>query len=125
LAEADMVGISMLDRTLPAAQRHTFVEKLKWVRAAAGERYPEIELQAMVADVEVNASVSVAVERVASRRAIAPAEVLASPAALAGDTAAIVDQLTAWREQSDPSYFIFRHAHIDDIAPVVAKLAGT
>jgi probable F420-dependent oxidoreductase len=122
--EADIVGISMLDRTLPATQRRPFSEKVDWVRAAAGSRYADIELQAMVAEVEIGTSASESIERVAARLGVPPADVLESPAVLAGDVSAVIDQLQAWRDRSDLSYFVLRPRAIDAMAPVVAKLAG-
>jgi probable F420-dependent oxidoreductase len=101
--EADIVGISMLE---PGGPTRPFADKVAWVRAAAGDRYPQLELQVMVSDV--------------GQGAASPP----SPTRLVGDTEAIVDQLETWRARCDVSYFVFRPRAIDVVAPVVARLAG-
>ncbi len=101
--EADIVGISMLQ---PNNTSRPIADKVEWVRVAAGDRYPTLELQVMVADVGHDADPT--------------AE--PSPTRLSGDTEAIIDQLEAWRANLDISYFVFRPQAIDAIAPVVARL---
>ena len=49
----------------------------------------------------------------------------ASPTTLVGSVEAIVEQLHAWREQCDVSYFIVPSRLMDGLAPVIARVAGT
>ena len=42
-----------------------------------------------------------------------------------GSVDTIVEQLHAWREQCDVSYFIVPSRLMDGLAPVIARVAGT
>jgi len=42
-----------------------------------------------------------------------------------GSVDAIIEQLHAWREQCDVSYFIVPSRLMDALAPVIARVAGT
>jgi probable F420-dependent oxidoreductase len=135
--EADIVSISLLDRpagspAIPGDRRGapapaeppppSFAQKVDWVRQAAGARFPELELHVNVSLVEVASDQRAAVERVAARLGIPPAEVLRSPARLVGSVDAIAEQLLAWRERCGVSYFVVGARLMDAFAPVVAKL---
>ena len=48
-----------------------------------------------------------------------------SPTTLVGSVDTIVEQLHAWREQCDVSYFIVPSRLMDGLAPVIARVAGT
>jgi probable F420-dependent oxidoreductase len=123
--EADIVGISMLDRRGPDLPKPpTFAEKASWVRAAAGTRFNEIEIHVNASSVEVTDKPQAALERIAARLQVSPEEVLDSPATLVGSVDAIVEQLHAWRERCGVSYFVVQPRAMDVLAPVIARLAG-
>ncbi len=124
--EADIVSISMLDRRTPDGPKPpTFAEKIAWVREAAGERYPEIEIHANSQNVQVTDDQKQAVEETAERLKIHPEDVLQAPANLIGSVDAIVEQLHAWRENCDLTYFVLQPRAIEAFAPVIAKVAGS
>jgi len=124
--QADIVSISMLDPRGPGLpQPPTYAEKARWVQAAAGSRYPHIELHVSVSHVEVSAHRQAALAQLATRLQITPQDVLQSPTTLVGSVDAIVEQLHAWREQCDVSYFIVPSRLMDGLAPVIARVAGT
>jgi alkanesulfonate monooxygenase SsuD/methylene tetrahydromethanopterin reductase-like flavin-dependent oxidoreductase (luciferase family) len=124
--QADIVSISMLDPRGPGlSQPPTYAEKVRWVQAAAGSRYPHIELHVNVSHVEVTAHRQAALAQLAARLQITPQDVLQSPTTLVGSVDAIVEQLHAWREQCDVSYFIVPSRLMDALAPVIARVAGT
>jgi hypothetical protein len=55
-SQADIVSMSMLDPRGPGLpQPPTYAEKVRWVRAAAGSRYSDIELHVNASYVEVTA----------------------------------------------------------------------
>jgi len=78
-----------------------------------------------VAHVEVTTQRQAALAQLAARLQIAPQDVLQSPTALVGSVEAIVEQLHAWREQCDVSYFIVPSRLMDSLAPVIARVVGT
>lgn len=123
--EADIVGISLLDRRGPGLPPPpTFAEKVGWVRAAAGSRYDAIELHVNASHVEVTDNRRAALERIAAQRQVSVDEVLQTPATLVGSVDAIVEQLYAWRERCDVSYVVVPARVMEAFAPVVAWLAG-
>jgi probable F420-dependent oxidoreductase len=123
---ADIVSISMLDPRGPGLPKPpTYAEKVRWVRAAAGARYSNIELHVNVSHVEVTEHRQAALDQLAAQLQVSPEEVRQSPTALVGSVEAIVEQLHAWREQCDVSYFIVPARLMDALAPVIARVAGT
>jgi hypothetical protein len=52
-------------------------------------------------------------------------QVLDSPHLLLGPPARMIETLIARRERLGLSYVVFRGVHLEDVAPVVAQLAGT
>lgn len=122
--EADIVSISMLDRRQPGMPPPpSFAEKVAWVREAAGERYPAIEIQANCGNVEVTDDRQGALERIAARLQSTPEQLLRSPATLVGSVDAIVEQIEAWRENCGLTYFNVQSRVMEAFAPVVARLA--
>jgi probable F420-dependent oxidoreductase len=124
--QADIVSISMLDPRRPGLPKPpTYTEKVHWVLQAAGSRYNSLELHVNVAHVEVTDNQPAALAQLAARLHMAPQDVLQSPTALVGSVDAIVEQLQAWRERCDVSYFIVPLRLMEAFAPVVARVAGT
>lgn len=89
-----------------------FDEKVAWIRAAAGERFDDLELQCHSGFVTVGASDM-------------PAETREIPLVLAGTVDELVDTLTSRRERYGISYWVVPDRAMDDFAPVVARLSGT
>jgi probable F420-dependent oxidoreductase len=124
--EADIVSISMLDRQTPGGPKPpTFAEKVAWVRQAAGDRYDQIEIHANAFSVEITDRPREALERIANRLHITPEDALQSPANIVGSVESIAEQMQAWRERCDLSYFSLRPQLMDALAPLVARLANT
>ena len=61
----------------------------------------------------------------AQRFGIAADDLLEHPHALIGSVEAICDRLQALRERYGISYVNVAQRHLDEFAPVVARLAGT
>jgi probable F420-dependent oxidoreductase len=131
--EADIVGI--LPRALPngtisedLSERSAaaVVEKVGWVRRAAGERFGEIELS-MVAAVRLAGDHTKAAERLAVEQgwgSAAAERVLEMPSVFLGSVERIVDQMQARRDRCGFSYYVVADGAMDAVAPVVERLAG-
>ena len=124
---ADIVGFTGLGRTLPDGQRHTtewepdqIDAKAAVVRAAAGSRLDQLELNALVQYVEITDDRGAVAEAVAKRMDLDPRVVLGTPFMLIGTVDEIVEQLHRARERWGFSYFVTRDA--EQTAPIIAAL---
>jgi alkanesulfonate monooxygenase SsuD/methylene tetrahydromethanopterin reductase-like flavin-dependent oxidoreductase (luciferase family) len=132
--EADIVGI--LPRALPEGtisddleQRSpaAVAQKVEWVRQAAGDRFGQVELSAMVS-VVVAGDHEQAAEQVAVERgwgSEAAGAVLEMPSILVGPVERIADDLQARRDRFSLSYLVVSDQDMEAFAPVVDRLAGT
>jgi len=128
--QAEIVGVNgtltegMVGREALASMTPQAVDqKVKWVRAAQGDRDIELNVRAFF--------VSVTNDRAATAQGIAdmlhfePDDVLATPFALIGTAEQIADDLRERRDRWGFSYVIVGGGDVDSFAPVVAELAGT
>jgi probable F420-dependent oxidoreductase len=99
-----------------------FAQRIAWVRSAAGERLPELNV--LVQHVVVSDSPRKAAQELGSRFRLPPDAVLDSPFLLVGTTDHLVETLQARRERWGVSYVVIFERSIEDFAPVVARLAG-
>jgi probable F420-dependent oxidoreductase len=130
--EADTVAINIdmrkgvidadagADATVAATER-----KLGWIRHAAGDRWDRIELEVRVQLVVVTDDRHGVADQLAGGFGLTPAEALASPHALCGTPSQIADDLIERRERFGISAVGVPLDALDQLAPVVAKLAGT
>lgn len=101
-------------------------EKLGIVRAAAGDRYADLEICFLNFFTVVTDDARGAAEKVGGfMGGLPPEAVLASPNTLVGSVDALVDEIQARRERWDGSYMVVRSDSLDAFAPVVARLAGS
>ena len=131
--EADIVGIlprALPDGTISEDLRErspaAIAEKVEWVRQAAGDRFEEIELSAMVT-VAVAGDQRGAAERLATERGWgrdAAGQVLDMPSMLIGPVDRIVEALQTRRDRVHLSYYVVSDADMEALAPVVDRLAG-
>jgi probable F420-dependent oxidoreductase len=129
---ADIVGINVdlrhgvIDaRAGPGATEEATDAKIATVRKAAGERFPEIELQVRVHLTAVTTDRQAVADALAPAFGLRPEQALASPHALAGTVDQITDDLLGRRERFGISYIGVGVEALDALAPVVARLAGT
>ncbi|HYI61504.1 MAG TPA: TIGR03621 family F420-dependent LLM class oxidoreductase [Acidimicrobiales bacterium] len=130
--EAQIVGINP---TIPngavdheAARSGTATEtdkKVAWVREAAGDRYPEVELNALHFATIVTDDRAGTIEMMAPLFGIPPEDVADYPHALIGTVDEICADLEARRDRWDLSYVVVQGDSLEAFAPVVARLAGT
>ena len=128
--EADIVGLAYRANpdgtpdvaTLTASATE---EKIGWVRAAAGERFATLELNAYVWFVIITDDRAGAAEKVATDLpGFSGQDALQTPHALIGTADQIEDELLARRERYGISYVTIQESNLDALAPVVARLAG-
>jgi probable F420-dependent oxidoreductase len=128
--EADIVGITtraladgskdVADNT-PAAT----LQKIAWVREAAGDRFDRIELNVIVSDIVITDDRASAAARIAAQHGTTPEDVLGSPQVLVGTVEQMAEDLEERRERYGFSYIVVTEPNMDTLAPVVARLAGT
>lgn len=139
--EADIVGLA--PRTLTVAGGESVrsdprsitvaatLEKLDWVRAAAGPRFDALEFNvyptgtpAMITD-HARKVAADTLDGIRARTGIelSADEWLASPHVFVGSVAALVDKIRGLRDQLGISSFML--GDVDSMAPVVERLAGS
>jgi probable F420-dependent oxidoreductase len=101
-------------------------ERVQLVReTAGGDRYARLELNALVQRVVVTNDRRSAAEELTSRwTQLTADEILQSPYVLIGTVEQIVDDLRAYRERWDISYYVVFEPYMDIFAPIVSRLAG-
>jgi probable F420-dependent oxidoreductase len=110
----------MMDQTMTL---HATEKKIDLIQLAAGTRFPDIELNAVVFEVAVTSQWRSAAHDIAATRAgLDVTDVMASPHFLVGTVPQIVDKLTVLREVLGISYFKVPGRHLHHFAPVVAVL---
>lgn len=128
---ADIVGLNIdlragrIDASAgPTATAEATHQKLGWLREAAGDRFASLELQVRVHLAAVTDDVDGLAEAMAPAFGLTPEQARHSPHALAGSVDGIVEQLEARRDEFGISYIGIGAASMDEMAPVVARLAG-
>ncbi|MBO0792896.1 MAG: TIGR03621 family F420-dependent LLM class oxidoreductase [Ktedonobacteraceae bacterium] len=112
-----------LRSTLPAAN----LQKLQWIRSAAGERFSQVELSTTIYISIVtssNAQREAVAQQVATRSGLTPEEVLNSMNMLIGFPDQIIETLEERRELFGISCIEILEGGMEAFAPVVAKLTG-
>jgi probable F420-dependent oxidoreductase len=131
--EADIVGINPAVRSGRVdanASRDGMAQvtdrKLAWVRDAAGERYPDIELNMLMFVVNISDDRDATLAAMAPFFQTTPEELGEYPHAWFGSPEQISDDLVARRERWDVSYLVVQGVDVmRSAAPIVARLAGT
>jgi probable F420-dependent oxidoreductase len=122
---ADTVGLTMLGRTLEDGQHH----EMRWeaehldatighIRTAAGDRWPTLELHALVQAVIVTQSRSRVAEDLGDQLATPSPDVMATPFLCLGTPEEMAAHLLACRDRWGINYFTVRD--IQGFSPVMA-----
>ncbi|MDZ4719234.1 MAG: TIGR03621 family F420-dependent LLM class oxidoreductase [Roseiflexaceae bacterium] len=101
-------------------------QKLAWVRAGAGERFPEIELSLIPSIVITDTRRATTEAFIHSRSwdGVSVENVWAMPSVLIGSVEQIVDELQQRRDEYGFSYYVIGDDMAEQCAPIVARLAG-
>lgn len=130
--EADIIGILApalreggLDTASDSEERLS--QQVGWVRDAAGDRFPEIELSMLFWAVRVTDDRYAGAEDIACTRyrPTTPEEILDSPYFLIGSIEGIAERLLELRERFSVSYITVMPGNGEAFAPVVDRLKGT
>jgi probable F420-dependent oxidoreductase len=100
-------------------------EKLGWVRAAAGDRFDDIEISILKFVTIVTDDRDTVAGKVGGAMGMDAATLLASPHTMVGSAEQIADELVEQRERWQGSYVTVQADVFEAFAPVVAALAGT
>lgn len=119
LAAADGHGLEVADATPEATD-----QKIGWIRAAAGARFPEIELNVFVFEAIVTSDRLGTARTIAEQFGASVEHVLQTPYVLVGSVDEIEADLLARRERYGISYIVVAGDRVESFAPVVARLAG-
>ena len=129
--EADVVGFNASlaagvvgPEVAATATAEAFDRRVAWVREAAGERFGDLELQCHTFAAVVAPDRDELFAALAPGFGLAPEVAAEVPIVLAGTVEQICDTLVERRERYGFSYWVF-HDEFEDLAPVVARLAGT
>lgn len=106
------------DGTVAATER-----KIGWIRDAAGDRFPEIELHTRIHLALVTDDRAGMADALAPAFGLSPADALASPHALCGSVDEIVDDLLEMREHLGIASIGLSLDALDAFAPIVARLS--
>ncbi len=130
--EAQIVGVNprlrsgAIDAEAIASTRpELWDQRVEWVKAGAGDRLDEIELQNLCFVCAVTDDREGLARQMAPSLGVDPAVALDIPVVVVGTVAQICETLRQRRERWGFSYFVFHEADIEPFAPVVAALAGT
>ena len=123
VARSDGSGPDLTDSTMEA-----LAQKISWVRQAAGDRFDDLELNILVAEVIVTEDREQAAQFIALTLAsgvqVTAKQVLQVPYLLLGTVDQICEDLLARREQYGISYVTVFERSMEALAPVVARLVG-
>ena len=131
--EADIVGLHLRTYAdgsggdVSSTSADATLEKLEWVRQAAGERFDRLEFNVLVPRLAVSDNPRQAAEEMvskANRPGLTVELLLDSPSALIGTVGDIVETLEMRRERYSISYIVVTGEDIETFAPVVARLNG-
>jgi hypothetical protein len=99
-------------------------EKATWVREAAGLRWEDLEVNLAVKGVAITDTPRAALAPFAARHNVPEETLLTSPHLLIGSVEGIAASLQEMRERWGTSYFSIPERHMQEFAPVVARLRG-
>lgn len=128
--EADIVSLNPVHRkgargTGPEIAADAVRERAEWVREAAGDRYPALEIHIRLTNIVVTDDSRRAAAEVGSKVNLSAEETLGSPYVAIGSHDQIIEHLHDLRELYGISYFSVHDADFDAMTPIISKVAGT
>jgi probable F420-dependent oxidoreductase len=100
-------------------------EKVAWVKEAAGDRFDDLELNALIGFIIITDDATGMAEAMAPAFGIDPGEALHIPLALLGTLDEMAEELQWRREEYGISYWSIEGDSWEALGPVVSKLSGT
>jgi probable F420-dependent oxidoreductase len=117
---AGVIGVDAAVDALPGATDR----KVDWVREAAGERFDDLEINALAFLAAICDDAEDRARNFAEIFGTDAAELLDAPVVLLGTLEEIEERLLARRERWGFSYYVFSGPVADEMAPVVARMTG-
>lgn len=111
--------------TAPNATPERTREKVAWVREAAGDRFDDLELNALIGFVMVTDDAAAVAEAMAPHFGTTPEEALHIPLALLGTIEEMTEELRWRRQEYGISYWTIEGDSWEALGPVVSTLSGT
>jgi probable F420-dependent oxidoreductase len=127
--EADIIGITIKVQANgtgpdPRDITTTLTQKLAWIKAEAGKRFDDIELNIQTWAVVITDNREQAASQLTKNFPL-PAEMLLNiPYLLVGTKEEIIEQIVNYRELYGISYFSVFEKHKEEFSPVVDALSG-
>jgi probable F420-dependent oxidoreductase len=115
--EADIIALGIA----PTEPESGVAERVEWIRRAAGERFPQIELNISLMAVGERVPRWIESQMGLTAQALGRS---GSAAALTGSTEEMVETLQRRRERLGVSYIVIADELMESLAPVVDRLAG-
>lgn len=100
-------------------------QKIEWIKAAAGARFEQIELETAAYFTIVTDAAAATREKMAPMFGMTPDDFAEHPNVLIGSVDEICDRIVERRHKFGISYVSFGTSVMEAVAPVVARLAGT
>jgi probable F420-dependent oxidoreductase len=129
---ADIVSINVNLRegtggveTAPNASPERTREKVAWVKEAAGPRFDDLELNALIGFVMITDDAAGIAEAMAPSFGIPADDALHVPLALLGTLDEMAEELEWRRQEFGISYWSIEADNWEALGPVVSRLAGT
>jgi len=120
-----MVELGTMQRIdLADAGSTSVARKVAWIREAAAERFQDLELNLFITDMALTGPRGDGVDQLAHRFALSREQVREIPHLLAGTIDQVAEQLRKVREQYGISYLAMFEEHMEQFAPIVARLAN-
>ena len=113
------------DRAGPSATPEATEQKIGWIRAAAGDRFDGIELGARIHLAIVTNDRQEMFDALAGGFGMTAEQAAGSPHALCGTLDQIADDLEERRERFGISAVGLSASSLDELAPLISRLAGT
>jgi probable F420-dependent oxidoreductase len=130
--EADIVSLNFDNRSgkigpagVGSSTAELTAQKIEWIRAGAGDRFDDIELEIAAYFTVVTDQREATLAKMAPMFALSADQFADHPHALIGSVDSICEQLIARRDTYGISYVTFGASVVDAVAPIVARLAGT
>ncbi len=110
--------------SVASATAEQTAEKIQWVREGAGDRFDEIELEIGAYFIAVTDDAAGAAAAIGGRFDVTGDAILSHPHGLIGSVDSICDTLIERRERFGISYITVAQRHLEEFAPIVARLSG-
>ena len=130
--EADIVSLNFDNSSgrlgpegIGSSTAESTMEKIQWVREAAGTRFADIELETAAYFTVVTNDGETVRSKMGSMFGLSSQQMAEHPNVLIGTLDEIGDRIVERRDRFGISYTSFGSSNIEAIAPVVARLTGT